>query len=366
MMRIILNSNELLQVIRSLRTMNTKRTNLLPLAAAIGLSATQVLPADTFRERLAQDETLTASDIDSEFATPGNRAWYERFSFGSYGEAHFNTGDVDDMFDIHRLILFTAYEFNDRFRFVSELELEHLYSNNPGTDIEWELEQAYFELDLGNQYQLQAGAILVPLGITNEIHEPTTFYGVERNRVETEIIPSTWTEYGFLLRKSYDGGLQWDFAVHRGIEVQRGDFNLNGPDIRNGRQKTDSFHNGAATARVKYTGIAGLELAAGVQYQDDISRAPRTMKRFSPPLISSTPTRASASAAWSRTGTSAATPRTMARSCPARISTTSTAATSSLPTSGPFRTVWHSECFPASCISKTRTRPPGRTSIRWA
>lgn len=249
-----------------------KRPSTLIACTAISLSCSQFLPADTFRDRVVKDETLTASDINSSFSSAQEKMWYDRFSFGSYGEAHFNTGDVADKFDIHRLVLFTAYEFNSRLRFISEVELEHLYSNDPGTDIEWELEQAYFELDLDNQYLLQAGAILVPLGITNEVHEPTTFYGVERNHVETEIIPSTWTEYGFLLRKNYDNGLQWDFAVHRGLEVNRGDFNLNGPDLRDGRQGSDSFHGNAATARLKYTGIAGLELSAGVQYQDDISR----------------------------------------------------------------------------------------------
>ena len=255
--------------------MKMNKTNRLPTIAAstaICLAGIQLLPAHTFRERLAKDEALTASDIDASFSTPQDRAWYDRFSFGSYGEAHFNTGDVPDEFDIHRLILFTAYEFNSRLRFISELELEHLYSNNPGTDLTWEIEQAYFELDLGNQYILQAGAILVPLGIINEVHEPTTFYGVERNRVETEIIPSTWTEYGFLLRKNYDNGLQWDVAVHRGLKVDKGDVNLNGPDLRDGRQKQGSFNGSAVTARVKYTGIAGLELGAGIQYQDDISR----------------------------------------------------------------------------------------------
>lgn len=247
--------------------MKTTQSTALTACAAICLAAT--LPATAGSP--VHGESTAASDIDSAFLTQKEKSWFDRFSFGSYGEAHFNTGDVPDKFDIHRLVLFAAYEFNSRFRFVSEVELEHLYSNDPATDLVWELEQAYFELDLGNQYQLQAGAFLVPMGIINEIHEPTTFYGVERNRIETEIIPSTWTEYGLLLRKTYDSGLQWDVAIHRGLEVDRGDINLNGPDLRDGRQKADSFHNGAATARVRYTGINGLELGAGIQYQDDIS-----------------------------------------------------------------------------------------------
>ncbi|QTN33267.1 porin [Akkermansiaceae bacterium] len=251
----------------------TTRKTRLAAAVALCLAAAQTAPAHTFRERIAEGGVLSADDIDSAFSKPQDLAWYDRFSFGSYGEAHFNTGDVSDKFDIHRLVLFTAYEFSSRFRFVSEIELEHLYSNDPGTDLVWELEQAYFEYDLENDYHLQGGLLLVPLGITNEIHEPTTFYGVERNRVETEIIPSTWTELGFLLRKDYDSGLQWDLAVHRGLQVDDRDFNRHGPDLRNGRQKKNTYDSlgTAATARVRYTGINGLELAAGIQYQDDVS-----------------------------------------------------------------------------------------------
>jgi len=264
--------------------MQMKKTHRNTTAActAICLAAAQLAPAHTFRERLAEGGTLSADDIDAAFSQPQDMVWYDRFSFGSYGEAHFNTGDVPDKFDIHRLVLFTAYEFNNRFRFISEVELEHLYSNDPGTDLVWELEQAYFELDLGNNYHLQTGGFLVPVGITNEIHEPTTFYGVERNRIETEIIPTTWTEFGFLLRKNYDSGLQWDFAVHRGLRVSPADFNANGPDIREGRQKKNTFDDmfSAATARVKYTGIKGLELAAAMQYQHDISQGPEDNSAF--------------------------------------------------------------------------------------
>ena len=275
------NSSHYLSSPRRLKVLPTKmkihrKTTVTTLtAAALCIAAVQLAPAQTFNDRLAKVEAadeVAEADLNASFTTQKKTAWYDRFMFGSYGEAHFNTGDVHDKFDIHRLVLFTAYEFNDRFRFVSEVELEHLYSNDPKTDIEWELEQAYFELDLGNDYHLIAGGFLVPVGILNEVHEPTTFYGVERNRVETEIIPTTWTEYGLLLRKNYDNGLQWDFAVHRGLSIASKDFNKNGPDIRDGRQKTDSFHGSAATARVKYNGITGLELGAAIQIQDDISR----------------------------------------------------------------------------------------------
>ena len=242
--------------------------------AALIFTACQVAPAQTFRERVIEPGNTSAADIDAAFTDDEEPRGASRFSFGSYGEAHFNTGDVPDKFDIHRLVLFTGVEITENLRFISEIELEHLYSNDPGTDLVWEVEQAYFEFDLGNDYHLQAGGFLVPVGIINEIHEPTTFYGVERNKIETEIIPSTWTEVGILLRKNYDNGLQWDLAFHRGLDVDSDNVNLNGPDIRNGRQKKNRYNDlgSAATARVRYTGISGLELGASVQYQNDITR----------------------------------------------------------------------------------------------
>lgn len=253
----------------------------LTLCSLLGASAAyaQLDPegVNTFRERIALDDDAA---INAAFDPSIDSGWLGKTTFGSYGELHYNTGDVDDLFDIHRLVLFVEQEFTSNFRFVTEIEVEHLYRNIDNNEVQYELEQGYFELDLPNDFTLQAGAFLMPVGVTNEIHEPTTFYGVERNRIETEIIPSTWTEFGLLLRKNYDNGLQWDLAIHRGLKLDDGAFfngagNELGPDIRSGRQKAGSFDNlfEAATARIRYTGVEGLEVGASVTYQSDISEA---------------------------------------------------------------------------------------------
>ena len=39
--------------------------------------------------------------------------------------------------------------------------------------------------------------MLVPMGIINEFHEPTTFNGVERPEMDNVIVPTTWRELGF-------------------------------------------------------------------------------------------------------------------------------------------------------------------------
>ena len=41
-------------------------------------------------------------------------------------------------------------------------------------------------------------------------HEPPVFYGVERNDVETRIIPSTWREGGFGFRWATDNGITYE------------------------------------------------------------------------------------------------------------------------------------------------------------
>ena len=64
---------------------------------------------------------------------------------------------------------------------------------------EFEVEQFYVDRRLNDAVTVRAGLFLMPFGLLNENHEPTNFYGVQRNFVETLIIPSTWREGGFNL-----------------------------------------------------------------------------------------------------------------------------------------------------------------------
>jgi len=143
--------------------------------------------------------------------------------------------------------------------FFSEFELEHSLSGD-GKPGEVELEQAYVEVDINEGLSSKVGLFLIPVGIINETHEPPTFYGVERNGVEKNIIPATWWEAGLSFNYKPVGGVSLDGAVTSGLEVGD-DFK-----IRNGRQKVAkaTAENLAYTGRVKYTAITGLELAATV------------------------------------------------------------------------------------------------------
>ena len=58
------------------------------------------------------------------------------------------------------------------------------------------VEQAFVNYNLGNNVNLRGGLMLVPMGIINEFHEPTTFNGTERPAMDNVIVPTTWRELG--------------------------------------------------------------------------------------------------------------------------------------------------------------------------
>jgi len=205
--------------------------------------------------------------------------WVNKTSFGGYGEMHynnldnqFNGGKADkDEIDLHRFVLFFGHQFTDDVRFFSEFEIEHSIAGE-GKSGEVEVEQAYVEWDFAENHTAKAGVFLIPVGITNETHEPDTFYGTERNPVEKNIIPATWWEGGAAVNGEITDGLSYDVAFHSGLKIDLigGDYK-----IRDGRQKVAKADadSGAATARIKYTGIEGLELAATVQHQSDVAQS---------------------------------------------------------------------------------------------
>lgn len=197
----------------------------------------------------------------------------DRFTFGSYGELHARTGDGDDNIDFHRLVGLLNFEITDKVKFVSEVEFEHVFYHDEAggdEDLKIEVEQAYIEYAVADDLLVNTGIQLVPVGIINVTHEPTTFYGVERPNVEKYIIPSTWWEGALGVVKTFESGVQLDLMVHTAMDMGSNGY------IRSGRPKLDlnqylEDQNAAVTGRVKYTGISGVELATTLQYQQDVS-----------------------------------------------------------------------------------------------
>ena len=183
----------------------------------------------------------------------------------SYGEINYNRpthANQNTQVDMRRFVLGYQHRFDEKTKVVTELEVEHAVSSadDPG---EVEVEQAYVERQLTPVWSARAGLFLMPVGLLNENHEPTAFYGVERNFVETAIIPSTWREGGFQLIGNLDNGLtvqggittsfdlnKWDAASTEGRESPLGSIHQ--------ELALAKGHDLAAFGAANWRGIPGL------------------------------------------------------------------------------------------------------------
>lgn len=192
-------------------------------------------------------------------------------AIGGYGELNYARPTDDSSAttaDASRFVLGFNYQFDDKTRLVSELEFEHAVTSadDPG---ESEIEQLYIERELNNSMFAKGGLFLIPSGMLNENHEPTRYYGVFRNHVETQIIPTTWREGGAMVEGRTQFGLRWDAGVSTGFNLSKWD-----PASDEGRESPlGSIHQELALAAasdlagfvaVNYTGIPGLLLGGSI------------------------------------------------------------------------------------------------------
>jgi hypothetical protein len=193
-------------------------------------------------------------------------------TFFGYGELNYSKPSdsaTTATADIARFVIGMGYQFDEKTHLNTELEIEHAVSSadDPGVV---EVEQAYIDHEIHDGVFLKAGLFLIPAGLLNENHEPTRYYGVFRNFVETSIIPTTWREGGLAIQSNSSSGLRWDAGVTTGFDLSKWDFSAEseGPESPLG-----SIHQEMALARAKdvsffgavnYTGISNMKLGASV------------------------------------------------------------------------------------------------------
>ena len=141
----------------------------------------------------------------------------------SYGEINYNRptrASQNAQADLRRFVLGYQHRVDPATKIVAELEVEHAVSSSsdPG---EVALEQAYVERQLNRSWAVRGGLLLIPAGLLNENHEPTAYYGVERNFVETAIIPTTWREGGFQVVGNFDNGLTLQTGISTGFDLTK-------------------------------------------------------------------------------------------------------------------------------------------------
>lgn len=213
----------------------------------------------------------SASAPVAQAAAPAPAADGPSTVLSSYGEINYNRASkaTDQAgVDISRFVLGIQHRIDARTKIVGELEVEHAVSSadDPG---EVEVEQAYVERQLTDNWAARAGVFLIPAGLLNENHEPTVYYGVTRNFVETAIIPTTWREAGITFIGNLDNGLtvqaglstsfdltKWDAASTEGTESPLGAVHQEAALAK--------ARNVAAFGAINWRGVPGLLLGASL------------------------------------------------------------------------------------------------------
>lgn len=204
-----------------------------------------------------QEETQSTytNTVERLLATEG------KLTIGGYGEVQFNQPFGNDVrsngkLDVHRMVTFFGYRFNERTQFVTEIEYEHVK--------EVAIEQAFLQYKINSFLNFRAGLILIPMGIVNEYHEPVAFNGVERPLVDTYIVPSTWREIGFgFTGNILPASLKYQVYVLNGFNGFDGSAHLSGANgLRKGRQKgAESYISSPnVAAKIDFYGVKSLSL----------------------------------------------------------------------------------------------------------
>ena len=183
---------------------------------------------------------------------------------GGYGELTYNRKEHNNAeLDVQRLVLLFGYKFDDRTQFITEIEFEHVK--------EVFVEQAFLQYSVSDNVNIRAGLMLVPMGIINEYHEPTTFNGVERPSIDGSIVPTTWREIGIGISGRYnEASLRYQAYLFNGFSSSTSDGNGNitggkiggSSGLRGGRQKgaKSTMNNVNFSGKLDYYGLPGLRL----------------------------------------------------------------------------------------------------------
>ena len=228
---------------------------------------------------------------------------YRQFRIGGYGEAvaafkdyginrfngspYGNTKENRATISIPRFILALDYKFNSKWILGAEIEFE---SGGTGSAVELEatengeyetevekggevvMEQFHITRLIDKAFNIRAGHVIVPVGLTNAHHEPIHFFGTVRPEGETTILPSTWHETGIEFFGSFGkgyAGFDYQALVVAGLNANG--FNRNGW-IAGGKQgffEEDNFTSPGYVVRLDYKGVPGLRVGGSFYYCAD-------------------------------------------------------------------------------------------------
>ena len=214
-------------------------------------------------------------------------------SFKDYGINRFtgkesgNTKDHRNTIAIPRFILALDYKFTPKWILGAEIEFE---SGGTGVALELEntengeyetemekggevaLEQFHITRLIHPAFNVRAGHLIVPVGLTNAYHEPVNFFGTYRPEGEATILPSTWHETGVEFFGSFGKGyarFDYQTLIVAGLNANGFDRNTWVAGGRQGFFEEDNFTSPGYALRLDWRGVTGLRIGASFYYQAD-------------------------------------------------------------------------------------------------
>jgi hypothetical protein len=192
-------------------------------------------------------------------------------SIGGYGEALYQNfavtnqsdepSDETDQITLLRAVLYFGYKFDSHFVLNTEIEYSNaVVGSDKGGEVE--VEFAYLDYMNSRAFNARAGLMLIPMGLVNELHEPTTYLSARRPSVDRFILPTTWRELGAGI---YGSAGPIDYRAYAVNGLNAAGYTAD-EGIREGRQEGSEalVEDWAFTGRVDYTGVAGLLVGASI------------------------------------------------------------------------------------------------------
>ncbi len=230
-------------------------------------------------------------------------AGYRKFRFGGYGEMlaqfmDYGTNRFAGTSDgsargyraavsIPRFVVAFDYKFNSKWVLGAEIEFE---AGGVGSAVELEnsengeyeteiekggevaLEQFHITRLIHRGFNVRAGHLIVPVGLTNAHHEPINFFGPTRPQAETALMPSTWHETGIEFFGSFGKGFDYRAMIVAGLNANGFDRNEWIIGGKAGYFETDNFTSPGYVARLDYSGVKGFRTGVSAYYCHDTGR----------------------------------------------------------------------------------------------
>lgn len=249
------------------------------------------------------NETPTAAEKSAEIYESG----YDKFRFGGYGEMAASYMDYQwnrltpygsakksrGSISIPRFIVAFDYKFSPTWILGAEIEFEYggtglareleWYSEGGEYEMEGEkggevaLEQFHITKLIHKSFNIRAGHIIVPVGLTNAHHEPINFFGVYRPEGETTILPSTWHENGIAFFGTI-GKFDYEAMLVAGLDplgFRNTEWIASG---KQGAFEIDNFTSPAVAGRINYSGVKGLRIGASAYFNRSSKNASKPQR----------------------------------------------------------------------------------------